>query len=35
VYATGIDVVIVNGQVAIDEGRATAARSGKVLRHGQ
>ena len=35
VYATGIDVVIVNGQVAIDEGKASAASAGKVLRHGR
>jgi N-acyl-D-aspartate/D-glutamate deacylase len=35
VYATGIDVVIVNGQVAIDEGKANAASAGKVLRHGR
>lgn len=35
VYAAGIDVVIVNGQVAIDEGKAGTASAGKVLRHGR
>lgn len=30
---TGIDTVIVNGQVALDHGGQTAARAGRVLRH--
>jgi N-acyl-D-amino-acid deacylase len=29
----GIDTVIVNGKLAIDEGRYTGAKSGRVLRH--
>lgn len=29
----GIDTVIVNGQLAIDNGRQTPARAGQVLRH--
>jgi len=29
----GIDTVIVNGRLAIDEGRYTGAKSGRVLRH--
>jgi N-acyl-D-aspartate/D-glutamate deacylase len=32
-YSEGFDVVLVNGQVVIDEGRATGARPGKILRH--
>jgi dihydroorotase/N-acyl-D-amino-acid deacylase len=32
-YAAGIPYVIVNGVVAVDAGRPTAARAGKVLRH--
>jgi N-acyl-D-amino-acid deacylase len=31
-YATGIDYVVVNGQVVVDEGRITPARPGEVLR---
>ena len=31
--ASGIDTVIVNGRVTIDEGRHTGARAGMVLRH--
>ncbi len=31
-YPIGIDPVIVNGQVVLDEGRHTNARPGKVLR---
>lgn len=31
-YPVGIDVVLVNGQVAVDGGRATAVRAGRVLR---
>ncbi len=30
---TGIDLVVVNGQVALDENGQTAARAGQVLRH--
>jgi N-acyl-D-aspartate/D-glutamate deacylase len=32
-YSEGIDFVLVNGQVVIEEGRTTGARPGKVLRH--
>lgn len=31
--STGIDYVIVNGVLAVDEGRITGARGGRVLRH--
>jgi N-acyl-D-aspartate/D-glutamate deacylase len=31
-YAEGIDIVIVNGEVVVDEGRHTGATSGRVLR---
>jgi N-acyl-D-amino-acid deacylase len=31
-YATGFDLVVVNGHVVIDEGRETGARPGRVLR---
>ena len=31
-YPVGIDIVIVNGQVVLDEGKHTNARPGKVLR---
>jgi N-acyl-D-aspartate/D-glutamate deacylase len=31
-YPVGIDVVLVNGQVVLNEGQHTAARPGKVLR---
>ena len=34
-YAVGYDDVIVNGQVAIDEGKATGVKAGAVLRHGR
>jgi len=34
-YPEGIEVVVVNGVVAVDHGRHTGARSGKVLRHGK
>ena len=30
---TGIDLVIVNGEVALDENGQTPARAGQVLRH--
>ncbi|MBL8265204.1 amidohydrolase family protein, partial [Steroidobacter sp.] len=32
-YAVGMDYVIVNGDFAIDDGNATGAKSGRVLRH--
>ncbi len=32
-YPVGIDTVIVNGQVVLDQGRHTNARPGQVLRH--
>jgi N-acyl-D-amino-acid deacylase len=32
-YATGIDMVLVNGVIAIDRGKFTDSRAGKVLRH--
>jgi N-acyl-D-amino-acid deacylase len=32
--STGIDDVIVNGKLTIDEGRMTGVRAGVVLRHG-
>ncbi len=32
-YPVGIDTVVVNGQVVLDEGRHTNARAGRVLRH--
>jgi len=32
-YPVGIDYVIVNGVMEVDEGRFTAARGGRVLRH--
>jgi len=31
-YPTGIDYVLVNGQLVIDQGRHTGAKPGKVLR---
>ncbi|HZS07879.1 MAG TPA: D-aminoacylase [Blastocatellia bacterium] len=31
-YATGIDYVLVNGQVVIEKGKHTGARSGRILR---
>jgi N-acyl-D-aspartate/D-glutamate deacylase len=33
-YGEGIEVVIVNGQVVLDHGKATGARPGRALRHG-
>jgi len=32
---TGIDRVIVNGEIAVEQGRITGATSGKVLRWGR
>jgi N-acyl-D-aspartate/D-glutamate deacylase len=32
-YSEGIDIVMVNGQVVIEEGRTTGVRPGTVLRH--
>jgi N-acyl-D-aspartate/D-glutamate deacylase len=32
-YSKGIDYVLVNGQVVIEEGRTTSARPGEILRH--
>ena len=32
-YPVGIDTVIVNGQVVLDDGQHTNKRPGKVLRH--
>ncbi len=29
----GVSCVIVNGEIAVEDGRQTAARPGKVLRH--
>jgi N-acyl-D-amino-acid deacylase len=34
-YAEGMDYVLVNGSVVIDEGRHTGERAGRVLRHGR
>jgi N-acyl-D-amino-acid deacylase len=34
-YPAGIDYVIVNGEVAAEHGRPTAARAGRLLRRGQ
>jgi N-acyl-D-aspartate/D-glutamate deacylase len=34
-FPTGIDYVIVNGEVVIDEGRHTAALPGRALRRGR
>ena len=31
-YSTGFDFVIVNGVIAIDEGKPNAIRSGRILR---
>ena len=31
-YATGVDYVLVNGEVALDRGEPTAARPGRVVR---
>jgi N-acyl-D-amino-acid deacylase len=32
-YSTGFDWVVVNGVIAVEEGRVTSARGGKILRH--
>lgn len=32
--ATGVDYLLINGRLSIDEGRATGALAGRVLRHG-
>jgi N-acyl-D-amino-acid deacylase len=32
-YPVGIEYVLVNGQIEVDQGRFTAARGGRVLRH--
>jgi N-acyl-D-amino-acid deacylase len=32
-YSEGFDLVLVNGQVAVEQGKFTGARSGQVLRH--
>ena len=32
-YAEGIEHVIVNGQIVLDQGKPTAARPGRALRH--
>jgi dihydroorotase/N-acyl-D-amino-acid deacylase len=32
-YPTGIDYVVVNGQVTVDKGAMTPIRAGRVLRH--
>ncbi len=34
-YAAGIEYVIVNGEIAAERGRQTAARAGRLLRRGQ
>ncbi len=34
-YSEGIEAVIVNGEVALDRGSPTGARSGRTLRHGR
>ena len=34
-YSQGFDVVLVNGQIVVDGGKLTAARSGQPLRHRQ
>lgn len=34
-YSTGIDYVIVNGELVIDDGQATSAKPGAVIRHGR
>lgn len=34
-YATGVDYLLVNGQLVIDQATMTAARPGRVLRHGR
>ena len=32
-YSQGFDVVLVNGKIAVDDGKLTAARGGQTLRH--
>ena len=34
-YSTGIDYVIVNGQVVMDQGKHTGVLAGRALRHGR
>ena len=34
-YSTGIDYVIINGELVIDEGQVTSAKPGLVIRHGR
>jgi len=33
-FPTGMSYVVVNGQIAIDDGRFTVVNAGPVLRHG-
>jgi N-acyl-D-aspartate/D-glutamate deacylase len=33
-YSEGIDYVVVGGELVVDQGTATSARPGKVLRRG-
>ncbi len=32
-YSTGFDMVVVNGKIAVEEGKSTQERSGRILRH--
>jgi N-acyl-D-aspartate/D-glutamate deacylase len=34
-FSTGVDYLLINGQLSIDEGKATGALAGRVLRHRQ
>ena len=34
-YAEGVDYLLINGRFAIDDGKATGANVGRVLRHGR
>jgi N-acyl-D-aspartate/D-glutamate deacylase len=34
-YSTGIEYVVVNGQIVLDRGKHTGARPGRALRHGR
>jgi N-acyl-D-aspartate/D-glutamate deacylase len=34
-YATGFDLVVVNGRIALEDGRLADERAGRVLRRGQ
>jgi N-acyl-D-amino-acid deacylase len=34
-YAEGIEYMVVNGTMVIDEGRLTGATPGRILRHGR